>query len=188
VRDRSPRSATTTIRAQHPEATMAATLISSTFDDEEASRRVFERIRELHGAALLNLTGLVWIFVAKDGHLDLTTAPHDPVAPESERDAASFAQILGSLLTTPLAGAAVGGTVEAVVDRIAEDDDTPERRLRKQVAGILSPGKCAVVAYASQVAEAVVRSELADDAPELVVWQIDDAAANELAADAGVES
>jgi hypothetical protein len=56
------------------------------------------------------------------------------------------------------------------------------------VAGILSPGKCAVVAYASQVAEAVVRSELADDAPELVVWQIDDAAANELAADAGVES
>ncbi|GAB3614852.1 hypothetical protein [Humibacter ginsengisoli] len=167
---------------------MASALISASFDDEDASRRVFNRLRELHGAALLNLTGLVWAEVGKDGHLELTTAPHDPVAPENERDAASFAQILGSLLATPLLGARVGGTVNAVVDRIAEDDATPERRLRKQVASILAPGKWAVVAYASQVAEAVVRAELGDDAPDLTIWEIDDAAAAELASDAGVDS
>lgn len=167
---------------------MASALISASFDDEDVSRRVFTRIQELHGVALLNLTGLVWVEVAKDGHLEVVTAPHDPVAPENERDAASFAQILGSLLATPLLGARVGGTVEAVVDRIAENEATPERRLRKQVASILTPGKWTVVAYASQVAEAVVRAELAEDAPELTIWQIDDAAARDLASDADAAS
>jgi len=167
---------------------MTSSLISATFDNEDASHRVFDRLQELHGAALLNLTGLVWVRVAKDGHLELTTSPHDSVAPETEQDAASFAQILGSLLATPLIGASVGGTVGAVVDRIAEDEETQERRLRKQVASILSPGKWAVVAYASQVAEAALRTELTDDAPDLTVWEIDDAAADELASDAGVES
>ena len=167
---------------------MASSLLSGTFDDEETARRVFDRLLELHGAALLNLTGLVWIEVAKDGHLEVTTAPHDPVAPENETDAASFAQILGSLLTTPLAGASVGGTAGAVVERMAERKDTPERRLRKQVASILSAGKWAVVAYATQVAETTVRGELTDDAPDLAIWEIDDATTRQLAADAGVDS
>jgi uncharacterized membrane protein len=174
--------------ASHASPMAERALISGTFDDEETSRRVFERVRELHRAALLNLTGLVWISVAKDGHLDMTTAPHDETAPEREADAAIFAQILGSLLTTPLLGSAVSGTVEAVVDRIAEDDDTSEKRLRKQAARILSPGKWAVVAYASQVAEAAIRADLQDDVPDLMVWVIGTSAAAGLADDAGVSS
>ncbi|WP_243064535.1 hypothetical protein [Humibacter sp. RRB41] len=172
--------------ASHASSSTERALISATFDDEETSRRVFERIGELHRAALLNLTGLVWIEVARDGHLDMTTAPHDNTAPERETDAATFAQILGSLLTTPLLGSAVSGTVEAVVDRIAEDDDTPEEELRKQAARILSPGKWAVVAYASQVAEAAIRTDLHDDVPELMVRVIGASAAAGLADDAGV--
>ncbi|HWD62160.1 MAG TPA: hypothetical protein VG369_06655 [Humibacter sp.] len=163
-------------------------LISGTFDDEETSRRVFDRLRDLHRAALLNVTGLVWIAVAKDGHVDMTTAPHDASAPERESDAATFAQILGSLLTTPLLGAAVSGTVDAVVDRVAEDDDTPAKSLRKKAARILTPGKWTVVAYASQVAEAAIRADLLDDAPDLAVWEIDESAAAGLADDAGVSA
>ena len=183
-------SAENSMSAESSQGAQAAerALLSATFSDQETSRRVFDRLGDLHRAALLNLTGLVWIEVAKDGHLDLTTAPHDANAPEREADAAIFAQILGSLLTTPLLGAAVSGTLDAVVDRVVEDDDTPAKSLRKKAARILSPGKWTVVAYASQVAESAIRAELAQDAPDLAVWEIGQEAADGLADDAGVSA
>ncbi|NNC12109.1 hypothetical protein HII28_09490 [Planctomonas sp. JC2975] len=46
-------------------------LISGTFGHEVTSRKVFQRLRELHDAALLNLTGLIWIAVAKDGRMEI---------------------------------------------------------------------------------------------------------------------
>jgi uncharacterized membrane protein len=162
-------------------------LISCTFDDEETSRRVFADFQKMHSAALLNLTGLIWIFVAKDGHLDVTTAPHDAVASESDRDAASFAQILGSLLAAPLLGESVGGTLSAVVDRIAESEHISARGLRKQAGKILEPGKWAVIAYASQVAEPAIRAQLQKDAPQAAFWEIEEATADTLSSDAGVQ-
>jgi uncharacterized membrane protein len=162
------------------------TLISGTFDDAETARGAFDRLGELHGVALLRLTGLVLVEVAKDGHLEMTTAPHDPAAPESEAAAAAFAQILGSLLATPLIGSKVGGTVDAVVDRIAENADTPERALRKNVASILKPGKWSVVGYANEVAESALRTELGDQASAFSFWHIDEHEEASLAEDAGV--
>ncbi|WP_460522775.1 hypothetical protein [Humibacter antri] len=141
----------------------------------------------MHGAALLNLTGLVWVFVAADGHLDLTTSSHDSIASETDRDSASFAQILGSLLTAPLRGSPVSGTLGAVVDRIPASDEISARGLRKRARKILVPGKWAVIAYASQAAESAIRTELQTDAPEVCFWEIREETADTLSSDAGVE-
>ncbi len=162
------------------------TLISATFDEEDAATAAFDRMLELHSAALLRLTGLIWLFTASDGHLEIRTAQHDPTTPDVEAASASFAQIIGSLLTTPILGAAVGGTAKAVADRIAEDDDTPARQLRKTVAHILAPGKWSVVGYADDVAESAIRSELGDPA-DLSFWEIVPDAERQLAQDAGVK-
>lgn len=161
-------------------------LISGTFDDEETSRRVFDGFQRLHSAALLNLTGLVLIVVGRDAHLEVVTAPHDPVAPERERDVVSFAQILGALLAAPLLGGTVGGTLDAVADKVSRSD-LSVKALRKHAGKILAPGKWAVVAYASQVAEQAIRGELEKDAPDLAFWEIEDATADTLSSDAGVQ-
>jgi uncharacterized membrane protein len=171
----------------NPQPAGAMTLISGTFDDEDSSRQAFDRLAKLHSIALMSLTGLVWIAVADDGHLEMTTTPHDPAAPESEASASAFAQILGSLLTTPILGAKVGGTVAAVVDRISESDDTPERGLRKKVASILKPGKWSVVGYASDVAVEATQQELGELGEQLAFWPVDESAQNQLARDAGID-
>jgi uncharacterized membrane protein len=163
-----------------------AVLISGTFDDEETSRHVFDRFQRMHDTALLNLTGLVLIYVARDGHLEVTTSPHDPVAPERERDVVSFSQILGALLAAPLLGATVGGTTEAVADKVTRSD-LSARGLRKHAGKILAPGKWAVVGYASQVAERAIRTDLQKDAPDLAFWEIEDATADTMSSDAGVQ-
>lgn len=162
-------------------------LISCTFDDEGTSHRVFADFRRMHAVALLNLTGLIWIFVAKDGHLDVSTAPHDSIASESDRDAASFAQILGSLLAAPLLGESVDGTLGAVADRVTESERVSAKGLRKQAGKILVPGKWAVIAYASQVAESAIRAQLQKDAPGPLFWEIEEATADTLSSDAGVQ-
>jgi uncharacterized membrane protein len=160
-------------------------LISGTFDDEETARRAFDGFQRLHGAALLNLTGLALIFVSRDGHLEVVTAPHDPVAPERERDVVSFGQILGALLAAPLLGGTVGGTAEAVADKVTRSD-LSAKGLRKHAGKILAPGKWAVVAYASQVAEQAIRTDLEKDAPNLAFWEVEDATADTMSSDAGV--
>ncbi len=165
-----------------------STLIIFGFDDEADATAGFEKILELHRIALLRLADAAWIAVGRDGHIDLRSAPHDPAAPLDATEAAAFGQILGSLVTTPIAGFAVGGTIGAVFETMENTDDTVDGDVRKQIAKALRPGRWAVVAYATQVALGEVRRQFEELRGTVLALDIDKTAQAELARQGGVEA
>lgn len=164
-----------------------ATLLIISFDDPDDATAAFDKILEIHSIALLRLTGAAWISIARDGHLELRTAPHDPTTPLVAAESAAFGQILGSLLTTPVAGFAVGGTLGAVFETMESRDDTVDDDLRKRIGKALRPGKWAVAAYATEVATGEVGRQLEPFGGQLITVEINDAAQTQLAREAGIE-
>ncbi len=164
-----------------------ATLMVFGFDKEAEATAAFDQILEMHRVALLRLADAVWIAVGRDGHFELKSAPHDPAAPLDASEAAAFGQVLGALVTTPVVGFAVGGTIGAAFETMETSDDTVDGDLRKQIARALRPGKWAVVAYATQVALGEVRKQFDGQGGSLVAVEISDATQAELARDGGVE-
>ena len=164
-----------------------ATLMIFGFDKEADATTAFDNVLELHRIALLRLADAAWIAVGRDGHIELKSAPHDPAAPLDVTEAAAFGQILGAVVTTPVAGFAVGGTIGAVFETMENTDDTVDGDVRKQIAKALRPGKWAVVAYATQVALGEVRKQFDGLGGTLVALEISDSTQTELARNGGVE-
>jgi uncharacterized membrane protein len=163
-----------------------STLILIGLDDEENARGAFTKIQELHQIALLNLTGAALVAVAKDGHMDVTTTAHDPIAPIGMAQSAAFGLILGSVLTTPLFGFAVGGTLGAVFEKHEQSDSTLDQKFRQQTSKALKPGHWAVVAYATQVADAELARQLESFGGTLISSEITDEEEAQLANEVGV--
>ncbi|WP_426520673.1 DUF1269 domain-containing protein [Diaminobutyricibacter sp. McL0618] len=164
-----------------------STLMIFGFDKEADATVAFDKVLELHRIALLRLADAAWIAVGRDGHIELRSAPHDPAAPLDVTEAAAFGQILGALVTTPVAGFAVGGTIGAVFETMESSDDTVDGDVRKQIAKALRPGRWAVVVYATQVALGEVRKQFDTMGGTLVTLEIGESAQAELARDGGVE-
>jgi uncharacterized membrane protein len=164
-----------------------STLIIFSFDKEADATAAFDKILELHRIALLRLTDAAWIAVGRDGHIELRSAPHDPAAPLDAAEGAAFGQILGALVTSPIAGFAVGGTIGAVFETLENTDDTVAGDVRKQITKALRPGGWAVVAYGTQVALGEVRRQFEELGGSMVAVDLDDATQAELARDGGVE-
>ncbi len=164
-----------------------STLIILSFDKEAEATAAFDKVLELHRIALMRLAGAAWIFVGKDGHIELRSAPHDPTAPLDATEGAAFGQVLGALITAPIAGFAVGGTIGAVFETMETTDETVDEDVRKQITKALRPGGWAVVAYATQVALGEIRRQFAESGVTMVAVGLDDTAQAELARDGGVE-
>jgi uncharacterized membrane protein len=165
-----------------------STLMIFGFGSEADATTAFDKILELHRIALLRLTDAAWIAVGRDGHIDLRSAPHDPAAPLDLTEAAAFGQLLGAIITAPVAGFAVGGTVGAYFEAMESEDDTVDDDIRKQITKALRPGRWAVVAYATEVALGEVRKQFGELGGSLVAVEIDDRTQAELARQSGVEA
>jgi uncharacterized membrane protein len=164
-----------------------STLIIFSFDNEAEASEAFDKIVELHRIALLRLAGAAWVAVGRDGHIELKSAPHDPAAPLDAAEGAAFGQLLGALVTAPIEGFAVGGTIGAVFATMESSDDTVDGDIRKQITKALRPGAWALVAYATQVALGEVRRQFAELGGSMVAVELDDTAQAALARDGGVE-
>ncbi|WP_345764229.1 DUF1269 domain-containing protein [Diaminobutyricibacter sp. McL0608] len=163
-----------------------STLMIFGFDREADASAAFDKILELHRIALLRLADAAWIAVGRDGHIELRSAPHDPTAPLDLTEAAAFGQILGALVTAPVAGFAVGGTIGALFESMETTDDSVDDDIRKQITKALRPGHWAVAAYATEVALGEVRKQFSEAGGSLVAVEIDEQSQADLARESGV--
>jgi uncharacterized membrane protein len=164
-----------------------ARLILLRFDREKAARRAFQAIQDLHQSALMRIAGAALVDVGKDGHLSMETTAHDPVTPLHMTESAAFGLILGSVLSTPQFGFAVGGTLAAVLEKHEQRDDSVDQRFRDQISQAIRPGCWAIVVYASEVAEGEVSRQLQEFHGELFGIDFDAEDEAELAREVGVE-
>jgi uncharacterized membrane protein len=163
-----------------------STLILVSFGDEPPARQAFSKIQELHQMSLMRLAGAALVDIAKDGHLLMETTPHDPVTPLDMTQAAGFAMLLGSILSTPQFGFAVSGTIGAVFEKHEQRDDSVDQKFRDQVSQAMRPGHWAIVIYASEVANDEVSRQLEPFGGEQFTVNLDSDDEAELAREVGV--
>jgi uncharacterized membrane protein len=165
-----------------------ATLILLRCDGEKSARGAFEAIQALRQSALMRIAGAALVDIGKDGHLIVETTARDPVTPVNMTESAVFGIILGSVLSTPQFGFAVGGTLGAVLEKHEQRDDTVDQKFREQISKAIRPGSWAIVVYASEVADDEVSRQLQEFRGEFfsVDFDADDEA--DLAREVGVET
>lgn len=124
-------------------------LIVIGYDDHPTATQAYGKVLELQKDFVVDLQGLAIVNVDVEGKTHVETP--QKIVGVSAASGALWGMLIGLLFFVPFFGAALGGAMGALMGKAGKSGVNDE--FRRQVQGLLTPGKAAVVIMASKITE-----------------------------------